>query len=51
MQDDAHRPGVAAGAVGSFIADGAGGGRTATMPGMTTKVGAGGTAIARETRP
>jgi hypothetical protein len=28
-----------------------GGGRTVTMPGMTTKVGAGGTAIARVTKP
>ena len=51
MREDAHRPGVAAGAVGSFIADGAGGGRTVTMPGMTTKVGAGGTAIAEGTKP
>jgi len=51
VQDDEHRPGVAAGAVGSFIADGAGGGRTVTMPEMTTKVGAGGTAIARATKP
>ena len=51
VQDDEHRPRVAAGAVGSFIADGAGGGPTVTMFGVATKVGAGETAIARATKP